>query len=114
MIKLVIFKNTQIPLGSTKIRFSKKVAFTIPLISDIFYMAGTDNNIYLADNRVKKPQLLLEIDSTNRLRNLKQFAGDSLAVADDECIYFIDPKKGGLMSLLVHNISTLPIGVIAR
>ena len=77
------------------------------LKEDIVYLAGEDKNIYVGDPRTKKPQHLAEVDTVNKIRNLKGFGTNSLAVAEDEAIFFLDTRKGELVSLLVHNIGGL-------
>lgn len=70
-------------------------------------MSGDDARIYLADNRMPKPKLLSELDTINRIRNLKQYSEDSLAAIDNEGVFFFDCRNGKLRSLLVHNISKI-------
>lgn len=67
-------------------------------------MAGEDQKIYLADQRMAKVQQFIELDSINRIRNVKCFESKTLAVIDDESLFMLEPRKGELMSMVVHNM----------
>ena len=67
-------------------------------------MGGDNQKIYIADHRLSKPQELIQVDSINKIKNIKCFSENSLGVIDNESLYFFDPRKGNLVSMLVHNI----------
>lgn len=50
-----------------------------------------------------KVQQFVELDSANRIRNVKCFQSNTLAAIDDECLFLLDPRKGELVSLVVHS-----------
>jgi hypothetical protein len=70
-------------------------------------LAAENQKIYIADHRMNKPQELTEVDTLNKIRNIECFSENSLNVIDDENLFFLDPRKGGLVSVLVHNIGEL-------
>ena len=45
------------------------------------------------------------MNGNNKVRNIKCYNSDSIAIADDEAISFFDIRNSGLISLLVHDIS---------
>lgn len=63
--------------------------------------------IYVADPREGVLHRFAEVDSGNRVRNLKSLGANSLAAIDDESLFLMDLRKGGLVSLLVHSLGGL-------